>query len=124
MLNSYSEEDGIIFNPILCHKGVYSTFSTPVTTFLFSLPASIFENDLELVIFFEFQLVFIAEDIRGCVMSTQDSLKYFIASRSIYRFLKEKVTSKTFRSFFEKENLISGVPWKTNLQTGHRVTWD
>ena len=54
-------------------------------------------------------------------MSTQDSLKYFIASRSIYRFLREKVTSK---KFFEKENLISGVPWKTNLQTGHRVTWD
>ena len=121
MLNSYSEEDGIIFNPILCHKGMYSTFSTLVTTFLFSLPASIFENDLELVIFFEFQLVFIAEDIRGCVMSTQDSLKYFIASRSIYRFLREKVTSK---KFVEKENLISGVPWKTNLQSGHRVTWD
>ena len=41
-------------------------------------------------------MVFIAEDIRGCVMSTQDSLKYFIASRSIYRFLREKVTRKKF----------------------------
>ena len=52
MLNSFSQEDGVIFNPILCHNSRYSTFSTLVTTFLFSLPASIFENDLELVIFF------------------------------------------------------------------------